>query len=70
MIERDLLTKAGQLEHRVQAIKLALAGTALAADVRVVLVENLRVAEEALRFARGRARVDAGAVPGGSDLAE
>ena len=55
MVERDLLTKVGQLEHRDKAIKLALAGTALADGVRAVLIDNLHVAEEALRFARERA---------------
>jgi hypothetical protein len=64
MIDRDLLTKVGQLEHRVQAIKLALSATALADGVRAALVQNLRVAEEALQFARERAIVEAEAVPG------
>ena len=55
MVERDLLTKVGQLEHRVKAIELALAGAALEDGVRAVLIDNLHVAEEALRFARERA---------------
>jgi hypothetical protein len=55
LVNRDLLTKVGLLEHRVTAIKLALEGATLADGVRAVLFENLRVAEEALRFAKERA---------------
>ena len=44
----SLHTRLGQLHHRVEAIRLALAGTALTDDVRVVLTEHLRTAEEAL----------------------
>lgn len=48
----DLLTKIGQLEHRVESIRMALAATALDDEVRLVLTEHLSVAEDALRHAR------------------
>lgn len=48
----DLLSRIGQLEHRVRSIRLALAETALRDDVRRVLQEHLDLAEEALALAR------------------
>ena len=51
----DLLTRIGQLEHRVRSIRLALAETALRDDVRRVLQEHLDLAEEALALARAEA---------------
>ena len=48
----DLLTRVGQLEHRVRAIRLALDETALRENVQVVLREHLELAEQALERAR------------------
>ena len=48
----DLLTKIGQLEHRIAAIQMALAATPLDDEVRLLLTEHLSVAEDALRHAR------------------
>ena len=48
----NLQTKIGQLEHRVEAIRMALAATASEPEVRLVLTEHLSVAEDALRHAR------------------
>jgi hypothetical protein len=51
----DLLSRIGQLEHRVRSIRLALAETALRDDVRRVLLEHLDLAEQALALAREEA---------------
>ena len=51
----DLLTRIGQLEHRVSAIRLALDETALREDVQLVLHEHLDLAEQALELARTEA---------------
>ena len=53
----NLLTKIGQLEHRVEAIRLALAETALDDHVRLLLTEHLSVAEDALRLARRQVKL-------------
>jgi len=50
-IQDSLHTRTGQLHHRIEAIRLALAQTPLTDEVRDVLVEHLRVAEEALELA-------------------
>ena len=50
----DLTTRVGLLEHRVEAIRVALEETALRDDVRRVLQEHLIVAEQSLNHARGR----------------
>lgn len=48
----NLLTKIGQLEHRIAAIQMALAATPLDDEVRLLLTEQLSVTEDALRHAR------------------
>ena len=57
MIEQhqDLHTRVGQLNHRVEAIRLALAHTTLDEGVRLVLMDHLGAAEEALLAAEAEA---------------
>ena len=51
----DLHTRIGQLHHRAAAIRLALSQATVTDDVRLVLLEHLRLAEEAISFAQGEA---------------
>ena len=50
----DLTTRMGLLEHRTEALRAALAETALRDGVRLLLSEHLATAEEALPVARNQ----------------
>lgn len=50
-VRPDLTTRVGLIEHRIEAIRMALVA-AVSDDVRVVLNEHLMVAEAALDVAR------------------